>query len=56
VLGVMLSFQIYRSVFGIKPARPGPGEPIEVHDYVVQNPGVTGQNLAEVLRTRTSGS
>jgi len=52
VLGVMLSVQICRSVFGIKPARPEPGEPIEVHDCVVQNPDVTVQNLAEVLRMR----
>ena len=50
VLGVMLSLQICRVAFRVKPARPEPGEPIEVHDYVVQNPGVAGQNLADVLR------
>lgn len=50
VLGVMLSFQIYRTVFGIKPARAEAGEPIEVRDFVVQNPGVTDQDLAGVLR------
>jgi putative transport protein len=50
VLGVMLSFQFYRSAFRIKPARAEPGEPIEVRDFVVQNPGVTGQDLADVLR------
>jgi hypothetical protein len=46
----MLSFQTYRTVFGIKPARVETGEPIEVRDFVVQNPGVTGQDLAGVLR------
>jgi putative transport protein len=50
VLGVMLSFQIYRTVFRILPSKAEPGESIEVHDYVVQNPGVCGQNLADVLR------
>jgi putative transport protein len=50
VLGVMLSFQIYRAVFRIRPARPDPGEPIEVRDFVVRNPGVTDQDLASVLR------
>jgi putative transport protein len=50
VLGVMLSFQIYRTVFRVKPAKAEVGEPIEVHDYAVQNPGVCGQNLADVLR------
>ncbi len=50
VLGVMLSFQLYRTVFRIKPERAQPGAPIEVRDFVVQNPGVTGQDLADVLR------
>jgi len=50
VLGVMLSFQIYRTVFRIKPARPKPADPIEVRDFQVCNPGVTGLPLAEVLR------
>ena len=50
VLGVMLSFQLYRTVFRIRPARPEPGEPIEVRDFVVQNPGVAGQSVADVLR------
>ena len=50
VLGVMLSFQLYRTVFRIKPGRAETGEPIEVRDFAVQNPGVTGEGLAEVLR------
>ena len=50
VLGVMLSFQVYRTIFRIKPARSEPADPIEVRDFVVQNPGVTGQSLADVLR------
>jgi putative transport protein len=50
VLGVMLSFQIYRTVFRIKPTRVEAGEPIGVRDFVVQNPGVTDQDLADVLR------
>ena len=50
VLGVMLSFQLYRTVFRIKPGRVEAPEPIEVHDFVVQNPGITGQSLADVLR------
>ena len=50
VLGVMLSFQLYRALFRIKPTRVEAGEPIEVRDFIVQNPGVTGQKLAEVLR------
>ncbi len=50
VLGVMLSFQLYRTVFRIRPARPEPGEPIEVRDFVVQNPGIAGQSVADVLR------
>jgi putative transport protein len=49
VLGVMLSFQVYRAVFRVMPANAEAGEPIEVHDYVVQNPGICGQNLADAL-------
>ena len=50
VLGVMLSFQIYRKMFHVKPfAEPAP-DPIEVRDFVVQNPGITGQPLSELLR------
>ena len=50
VLGVMLSFQAYRTVFHIKPGRVEPPDPIQVRDFKVQNPGVTGQTLADVLR------
>jgi putative transport protein len=50
VLGVMLSFQLYRTVFRIKPAVPTPTEPIEVRDFLVQNPGIVGQTLADILR------
>lgn len=50
VLGVMLSLQVYRTVFRIKPAAAEPVEPIAVRDFLVQNPGVTGQSLADVLR------
>jgi putative transport protein len=50
VLGVMLSFQLYRTVFRIRPAGHSGGESIEVRDFVVHNPGVTGESLAEVLR------
>jgi putative transport protein len=50
VLGVMLSFQVYRTLFRIKPAKVEPGETIQVRDYVVQNPAVEGQPLADVLR------
>ena len=44
VLGVMLS------LFRIKPAATEAGNRIEVRDFVVQNPRVTGQCLAEILR------
>jgi len=50
VLGVMLSFQIYRTLFGIKPAPAVVEEGIEVRDFVVQNPRVTDVPLAEVLK------
>ncbi|MBS1858012.1 MAG: transporter [Acidobacteria bacterium] len=50
VLGVMLTFQLYRTVFRIKPAKAEPAEPIEVRDFVVQNPGIVGQSLAGMLR------
>ena len=50
VLGVMLSFQLYRIIFRVKPARPDVPEPIEVGDFLVQNPGIVGQSLAEILR------
>src|ERR1035437_8856369 len=50
VLGVMLSFQLYRKVFRIQPAPAETAAQIEVRDFVVQNPGITGQTLAEVLR------
>jgi putative transport protein len=50
VLGVMLSFQLYRTAFRIKPARVEDADPIEVRDFQVCNPGVTGLPLAEVLR------
>ncbi|SPE30008.1 conserved membrane hypothetical protein [Candidatus Sulfopaludibacter sp. SbA3] len=53
VLGVMLSMQLYRTVFRIQPEPAAPSDPIEVHDFVVRNPGVTGQPLAEVLRLHT---
>jgi putative transport protein len=42
VFGVMLSFQLYRSLFRIKPAAAEAGDRIEVRDFVVQNPRVTG--------------
>jgi len=50
VLGVMLSIQLYRSLFRIKTAATEAGNRIEVRDFVVQNPRVTGQRLAEILR------
>ena len=50
VLGVMLSFQIYRMLFRIKPADAPAGDAIEVGDFVVQNPRVADQPLADVLR------
>src|SRR5215471_17338408 len=50
VLGVMLSFQLYRVMFGATLSKTEAAEAIEVHDYVVQNPGVCGQNLNDVLR------
>jgi putative transport protein len=50
VLGVMLSFQIYRTVFRIKPSHVDPGNSIQVRDFRVHNPRVTGEPLAEVLR------
>ena len=50
VLGVMLSIQLYRSLFRIKPAATEAGNRIEVRDFVVQNPRVTGQRLGEILR------
>ena len=50
VLGVMLSFQLYRAAFRIKPAKAEPADPIEVRDFLVQNPGITGQRLADLLR------
>ena len=50
VLGVMLSFQVYRTMFRIKPVHSEPADPIAVRDFIVQNPGVTGQSLADVLR------
>ena len=49
VLGVMLSFQLYRTIFRIQPTRAEAGDPIEVRDFVVRNPGITGQSLAELL-------
>ena len=50
VLGVMMSFQLYRTLFRIQTEAPPAADPIEVRDFVVQNPGVAGQNLADVLR------
>jgi putative transport protein len=46
----MLSFQIYRTLFGIKPAPAEAAESIEVRDFVVQNPRVTDVPLAGVLK------
>jgi hypothetical protein len=46
----MLSIQLYRSLFRIKPAATEAGNRIEVRDFVVQNPRVTGQRLGEILR------
>jgi putative transport protein len=53
VLGVMLSFQIYRTIFRIQPEPAEPGPAIEVRDFIVRNPGITGRPLAEVLRIYT---
>ncbi len=50
VLGVMLSFQVYRVVFRVQPAQAETSQGIEARDFVVQNPGVTGESLGEVLR------
>lgn len=50
VLGVMLSFQVYRTLFRIKPAKMETVDPIQVRDFEVCNPGVTESPLADVLR------
>src|SRR5206468_185109 len=50
VLGVMLSFQLYRTLFRIQPTRADAADPIEVRDFLVQNPGITGQPLADLFR------
>jgi putative transport protein len=50
VLGVMLSIQLYRTIFRITPTPAESGKGIEVRDFVVQNPGVTGEPLAQVLQ------
>jgi putative transport protein len=52
VLGVMLSFQLYRTVFRVKAAPEAPAETIEVSNFTVQNPEVTEGSLFEVLRSK----
>jgi hypothetical protein len=46
----MLSFQLFRTVIRIRFGHAEPGVPIEIRDFAVQNSGVTGQGLGDVLR------
>lgn len=49
VLGVMLSFQLYRTVFRIGAAPRKVSESIEVRDFTIVNPELTKGTLSEVL-------
>ena len=50
VIGVLLSFQLARRLWGLKvpPAEEAPE--IQARDFVVSNPGITGRTIADVLR------
>jgi len=50
ILGVLLSFQLARRLWRIEISPPEEGPEIQVRDFVVRNPGVTGRTLADVLR------
>ena len=50
VIGVLLSFQLARRLWGLKvpPAEEAPE--IQARDFVVSNPGITGRTVSDVLR------
>ncbi len=50
ILGVLLSFQLARRLWRVEISPPEEGPEIQVRDFVVRNPGVTGRSLADVLR------
>lgn len=50
VIGVLLSFQLARKLWGLNvpPAEEAPE--IQARDFVVSNPGITGRTISDVLR------
>lgn len=50
VVGVMLSFHIARKLWKVRLQRPPQAGEILVRDFVVKNPGIAGQKIAEIQR------
>ncbi|MFB3827822.1 MAG: aspartate:alanine exchanger family transporter [Bryobacteraceae bacterium] len=50
VVGVMLSFHIARKLWNVRMERPPQPSEILVRDFVVKNPGVAGQKIADIQR------
>src|SRR3954447_16703198 len=52
VVGVLLSFQLLRKLWGVKPVEEEESKPIEVRDFVVSNPELAGETVAAACQGR----
>ncbi len=52
VVGVLLTFQLLRKLWRVKPVEDIQGRPIEVRAFVVNNPEVEGETVASVCQSR----
>ena len=50
VVGVLLTFQLLRKLWHIKPVTEETARPIEVRDFIVQNPEVAGETVGSVCQ------
>ncbi len=50
VIGVLLSFQLARRLWGLKAPPVEEAPEIQARDFVVSNPGITGRTISDVLR------
>jgi putative transport protein len=51
VVGVLLTFQLLRKLWRVKPVENVNARPIEVRDFVVRNPEVAGETVAAVCQS-----
>jgi putative transport protein len=52
VIGVLLTFQLLRKLWRVKPVEDAQTHPIEVRDFVVRNPELAGETLSSACHSR----